>query len=222
VDTLRLRDFLPTSERDAKEMEAELREILGTVEDSDYRRLLDAFLDDPDMCSAFRTAPAAIVNHHAYLGGLLEHTLSMAQVAVFVAEHYPDVRRDVLLTGVFFHDIGKTREIQYKRTFQFSQGGNLLGHLTQGVLMIREKAATLEDFPEEKLNVVAHLVLSHHGLREYGSPVLPMTAEAFALHYVDNLDAKMRDVTDIISADQNAHSDFTQYHRRLERRLYKK
>jgi len=162
------------------------------------------------------------VNHHAYLGGLLEHTLSMARVAVFVAEHYPDVRRDILLTGVYFHDIGKTRELQYNRTFQFSQAGNLLGHLTQGVLMIHEKAATLEDFPEEKLNVVAHLVLSHHGLREYGSPVLPMTAEAFALHYVDNLDAKMRDVTDIISADQNAHSDFTQYHRRLERRLFKK
>ena len=222
LEKLRLRDFLPQSGRDPKEMEARLREILGTVQDEDYRRLIDAFLADEALCAGLRTAPAAIVNHHAYLGGLLEHTLSMAELAIAVADRYPELRRDILLTGVLFHDIGKTREILYKRTFQFSQGGNLVGHLTQGTLMVHEIARGLEGFPEEKLNVVTHLILSHHGTREFGSPVLPMTAEAFALHHIDNLDAKMRDVSDIIGEDRNVHSDFTGYQRKLERRLYKK
>ena len=221
-DHLRLRDFLPQSERDPKEMEQELREILAAVKDPDYRRLLDAFLEDEPFCAALRTAPAAIMNHHAYLGGLLEHTLSMAKLAAFIGDHYPELRQDILLTGVLFHDIGKTLEICYTRTFRFTDPGNLLGHLTQGAMILEQKARELEDFPEEKLNVILHLILSHHGSREYGSPVLPMTPEAMALHYIDNLDAKIRDASDLIEADRNAHSDFTNYQRRLERRLYKK
>ena len=219
---LRLRDFLPQSERDPKEMEAELREILSGVEDPDYRRLIDAFFADEQATSALRTAPAAVTNHHAYLGGLLEHTLSMAQVAAFVAEHYPDVRRDLLLTGVLFHDIGKVDELRYNRAFQYSSPGSLIGHLTLGAFYVRELAANLEDFPEEKLNHILHLILSHHGSREFGSPVLPMTPEAFALHFIDNLDAKLRTVSDVIKDDGNTHSDFTNYVRPLERRLYKK
>jgi len=219
---LRLRDFLPQSERDVNEMESELREIMGQVEDADYRRLVDAFLADEEFCRALRTAPAAILNHHAYLGGLLEHTLSMAHLGLKAAEHYPELRRDILLTGIFFHDVGKTQEIRYTRTFQFTEAGHLIGHLPLGAMMLEEKARTLQDFPEDKLNVVLHMILSHHGAHEYGSPVLPMTPEAFALHYIDNLDAKMRDVGNAIDADRNPRSDFTSYQPRLERRLYKK
>ena len=222
VSKLRLRDFLAQSEREPQEMETELREILSVVEDPDYRRLIDAFFADELAAAALRTAPAAVSNHHAYLGGLLEHTLSMAQVAAFVADHYPDVRRDLLLTGVLFHDIGKVAELRYNRTFQYSAPGSLLGHLTQGAFMVRDLVRGLEDFPEEKLNHVLHLILSHHGSREFGSPVLPMTPEAFALHFIDNLDAKLRTVSDTIEADRNAHSDMTNFVRSLDRRLYKR
>jgi len=218
---LRLRDFLPQSDRDPAEMEKELRAILSTVEDPDYQRLIAAFMDDEEFAVAFRTAPAAVMNHHAYLGGLLEHTLSMAEIAVGIAEHYPNLRRDVLLTGVLFHDVGKIREIRYTRTFQFTEEGHLLGHLTLGVMMLKERAKGLEGFPPEKLAMIQHLVLSHHGQREFGSPVLPMTAEAFALHYIDNLDAKMREIDDILEEDRNENQSFTNYQRRLERRLFK-
>ena len=219
---LRLRDFLPQSEHDPLEMEKELREVLARVEDPDFRRLIDTSLDDEELAAALRTAPAAVQNHHAYLGGLLEHTLSMARLAAMIADHYPDLRRDLLLTGVLFHDIGKTREIRYNRNFRFSDAGALIGHLTQGAFILRERVAALEDFPEEKLNLLLHLILSHHGSREFGSPVLPMTAEAFALHFIDNLDAKLRTVTDTIDSDLNTHSDLTSFVYSLDRRLYKK
>ena len=219
---LRLRDFLPQSARDPAEMEKELLEVLRQVEDEDYLRLMEAFFADEEFMAAFRTAPAAIQNHHAYLGGLLEHTLSMAQTASFVAGHYSEVRKDILLTGVLFHDVGKIEELRFKRTFQYSEPGQLVGHLTLGAMMVRAKADALEAFPEEKLNNVLHLILSHHGAREFGSPVLPMTPEAFALHFIDNLDAKVRTVSDTIGEDMNTKSDFTPYVRSLERRLYKK
>lgn len=219
---LRLRDFLPRSPREPAEMEKELLEAMRLVEDEDYLRLMEAFFADEEFMGAFRTAPAAIQNHHAYLGGLLEHTLSMAQVANVVAGHYPEIRKDILLAGVLFHDVGKVAELRYNRNFQYTEPGQLLGHLTLGVMMVRAKAEGLEDFPEEKLNALLHLILSHHGSREFGSPVLPMTPEAFALHFLDNLDAKIRTVKDTIDDDMNTKSDFTPYVRSLERRLYKK
>lgn len=222
MSSLRLRDFLPQSPNDPDEMERELREVLSAVEDPDYRRLIDGFMDDDSLMGPFRNAPAAVANHHAYLGGLLEHTLSMAKVAALAADHYPEVRKDVLLTGVLFHDVGKMVELQFNRNFRYSESGQLLGHLTQGALIVRDKARELEDFPEEKLIPVLHLILSHHGSREFGSPVLPMTPESFALHFIDNLDAKLRTVSDMIAGDLNTQSDFTNYVRSLERRLYKK
>lgn len=222
LSSLRLRDFLPQSPKDPDEMEKELREVLDMVEDPDYRRLNAAFMEDEARMAAFRNAPAAVANHHAYLGGLLEHTLSMARIAATVADHYPEVRKDILLTGVLFHDIGKTVELRFNRNFRYSDSGQLIGHLTQGVLIVRDKARELEGFPDEKLTPLMHMILSHHGEREYGSPVLPMTPESFALHFIDNLDAKLRTVSDKIGEDLNTQSDFTAYIRSLERRLYKK
>jgi len=219
---LRLRDFMAQSERDPLEMEKDLRQLLSVIQDPDYRRLVDAFLADEEFMTAFRTAPAAIVNHHAYLGGLIEHTLSMMRLAVAVADNYPRLRRDILLTGILLHDIGKVREIRYNRSFQMSDPGQLIGHLTQGAIMTQEKAASMGDFPEEKLSVALHMILSHHGTREFGSPVLPMTAEAFALHFIDNLDAKTKTVAEMVDADANSRSTFTNYVNNLERRLYKK
>lgn len=221
TDGLRLGDFLPQSQHDPVQMLRDLTEILSGMEDKDYKALVEVFLKDKEFCAAFRTAPAAMSNHHAYLGGLLEHTLSMMRVAVKIAEHYTDLRRDLLLTGVFLHDVGKVEELSYKRSFQYTTPGNLVGHLILGVLMLEERARQLPDFPPEKLNMLRHLILSHHGTYEFGSPRLPMFAEAMALHYLDNLDAKLKDISELIAEDQGPDAEWTDYSRRLDRKIYK-
>ena len=221
TEGLHLGDFLPQCERDPAEMMRELAAILAQIQDPDYKAVVDAFLSDKDFCADFRTAPAAVQNHHAYLGGLLEHTLSMAEMALKVLEHYPTLRRDLLLASVFLHDIGKTRELSCKRTFRYTDAGNLVGHITIGVLMLEDHARALPNLPEEKLNLLRHMILSHHGELEFGSPKLPMFAEAIALHYLDNLDAKLKDISETIAEDRNADAGWTDYSHSLKRRLYK-
>jgi 3'-5' exoribonuclease len=218
---LRLRDFIKACDRDSEEMFDELVALLNRVEDADYRALLDAFLDDEDFCNAYRSKPAAKFNHHAYLGGLLEHTLSMMGVADKLADHYKELNADLLLCGVFLHDMGKIQELATKRSFEFTVSGNLVGHIMLGVLMLEEKARMLDDFPKLKLDLLRHLILSHHGKREFGSPQLPMTAEAVALHYIDNLDAKMKQMAEILESDKNSDPNFTDYSRLFEARLFK-
>lgn len=222
TDGLRLRDFLPQSEQDAAGMMQQLTELLRSVQDPHLKGLVEAFLNDKEFIEAFRIAPAATSNHHAYLSGLLEHTLSMAKLAGKIHEHYSSLRRDLLLCGVFLHDIGKVHELQYKRSFQYSDVGNLVGHIVLSVLMLEERARQVPGFPPEKLNLLRHMILSHHGEYAFGSPKLPMFAEAQALHYIDNLDAKMNDFAKLIAEDRNPESDWTEYSRQLERRLYKK
>jgi len=221
TDGLRLGDFLPQSQHDPVQMLRELTDILATLEDKDYKALVELFLKDKDFCADFRTAPAAMANHHSYLGGLLEHTLSMMRVAIKISEHYTDLRRDLLLAGVFLHDIGKVEELSYRRSFQYTTPGNLVGHIILGVLMLEERVKELPDFPQDKLNMLRHMILSHHGQYDFGSPRLPMFAEAMALHYLDNLDAKLKDISDIIAEDSGINAEWTDYSRRLERKLYK-
>lgn len=220
--TLNLADFLPQSERPPKEMMAELKGILDQVQDKDYRRLCDAFLGDKPFVTAFSTAPAAIRYHHAYLGGLLEHSLNIAKVAVEILPLYPILRKDLLLTGAFLHDVGKTQELRYDRTFVYSDAGQLVGHLVLGAMIVEEHAATLEGFPQEKLNLLIHCILSHHGEYEFGSPKLPMTPEAMALHYLDNLDAKLKDFATTIQDDMQSKSNWTEYVPQFQRRLFKR
>jgi len=222
TDKLRLGDFLPQSEHDSKEMFAELKEILERVEDADYRALIDAFLSDEGFVRGFVSAPAAMQNHHAYLGGLLEHTLSMARLALALVEHYGELRQDLLLTGVFLHDAGKVRELACRRSFQFTTSGRLVGHIVLGALMIEEKVCAMKGFPQDKLDMVRHLVLSHHGELAFGAARLPMFAEAMALHHLDNLDAKLKEVAEILEKDANSDDDFTDYSRLFSTQLYKK
>jgi 3'-5' exoribonuclease len=221
TETLRLGEFLPQSERDPLEMMREMTAILAQIEDKDYKAVVDSFLADKEFCALFRTAPAAMSNHHSYLGGLLEHTLSMMQVGVKICEHYTTLRRDLLLTGVLLHDIGKIEELSFRRSFRYTTPGNLVGHIMLGTLMLEERGRNIPEFPVEKLNMLRHMILSHHGQFEFGSPRLPMFAEAMALHYLDNLDAKLKDISDIIAEDSGADEEWTNYHRRLERKLYK-
>ena len=221
ASALRLGDFLPQCSADPAAMMKELHEIMATIEDPDYRAAADAFLNDEEFCGRFRTAPAAKANHHSYLGGLLEHTLSMAKLALKILDHYPELRRDILLTGVFLHDIGKTDELSYARTFRYTTPGNLVGHIVLGVLMLENRVRELADFPVEKLNMLRHMILSHHGQLEFGAPKLPVFAEAIALHYIDNIDAKLKDFSQFVAEDRSTDPEWTERSWLFQRQLYK-
>lgn len=216
-----LRDFVPQSDRDLGEMWAELESWVASFRDPDLKALLEAFLQDQSVAAALREAPAARGMHHAWIGGLLEHVLSLMGLADLTARHYPHVNRDLLLTGVFLHDIGKVRELQWGTSFDYTVEGQLLGHITIGIAMIEAKIAALPQFPPAKRLLVEHLVLSHHGKYEFGSPKLPMTPEAILLHYLDDLDAKMQTVRgELLRNEANGYSgEVTDWVRSLERPL---
>jgi 3'-5' exoribonuclease len=211
-----LADFLPASERDPDEMQKELQGLIGEVKDPALSALLKAFFDDKEFAKSFARCPAAVSLHHAFLGGLLEHTVAVARMAVETAGRYPLLDRDMLIAGALLHDIGKVEEIEHARAFKYSDRGQLLGHLVMGASEIEERAAKLKDFPQETLTRLQHLILSHHGQYEFGSPKLPMTAEAMALHYLDNLDAKMQAFREAQPVD----GSWTDWSRMFERRLY--
>ncbi len=182
-------DFLPASDRPVDEMWAELTALLGTMENSHLKALAEAFLTDPEVSDALRRGPAAMGMHHAYIGGLLEHTLGVVKLAEAVGPLYR-ADRDLLLTGAFLHDIGKTRELLYEANFDYSDEGRLLGHIVLGLEMIGLKIKAQKDFPTELALHVRHIVASHHGEYEWGSPRRPKTMEALLIHALDNIDAK--------------------------------
>ncbi|MBM4087545.1 MAG: HD domain-containing protein [Planctomycetes bacterium] len=227
---VRLSDFMPQTEKNVDKMMAELRRAAESVADPNLKKLLLAFLDDKDFVQRFRSAPAATQYHHAYLGGLLEHTLSLVNLGLrLLSDDYPMIRRDLIVTGLILHDIGKVRELAFPcglpndpRTFQYTDEGQLIGHLIIGASMVEEKARAIEGFPPELLNVLKHMILSHHGEYEFGSPKLPMTVEAVALHHIDNLDAKIHAFHKAIQEDKNPASNWTEFNRMFDRRLFKK
>jgi 3'-5' exoribonuclease len=181
---------------------------------------------DTDFVAAFCRAPAGVRQHHAYVGGLLEHVVTLLEGADRLAALYPELDRDLLLSGVFLHDIGKVRELTYERSFGYSDEGQLIGHLVIGVEMLNEQVGrtadlTGEPFPQELLLRLKHMILSHHGSYEFGSPKLPMTPEAIALHHLDNFDAKLHRFTRLIREDGNDGSSWTPYDQSLDRRLFK-
>jgi len=189
VDTA---DFQPVSEFPVEEMDAELRAIVAGFRDEDLKRLVLAFLDDEEIGPAFRVAPAAKVLHHAWISGLLEHVLTLVKVLKALAPFYPEVNEDLLLTGAILHDIGKVKELSWKTTFNYTLEGQMIGHISIAQGMLREKVLTLEPFPERLLLLVEHMILSHHGKYEFGSPKLPMTPEAILLSALDDVEAKMQ------------------------------
>lgn len=198
------RDFLPTTYRDVEELEGFLQFHIDSVSDDDYAALLKAVFADRALYEAFTTAPAAKVYHHAYLGGLMEHTVAVAEMCDFVAQQYGRVDRGLLLTAALLHDIGKTKELAFETTIDFTDAGRFLGHVIQGVTLISEKAKTLPSFPETKLQLLLHCIVSHHGELEWGSPKRPKTIEALILHHVDNLDAKVKGFLEIVEGSRDA------------------
>lgn len=221
-----LADFLPHTEQDVSKLLERLRSILLKLGNPHLRALAECFLMDDEFVRSFCQVPAGVRNHHAYIGGLLEHVVTLLDVADRVLPLYPLLDRDLLLSGVFLHDVGKVRELSYGRTFAYTDEGQLIGHLIIGVEMLNEKAAQVPDltgepFPPELLLRLKHMILSHHGTYEFGSPKLPMTPEAIALHHLDNLDAKVHSFTRDIREDRNNASAWTPFNQSLQRRLFK-
>ena len=213
-------DFMPASKRPVAEMQAELEGIIATVADSGLQQLLAKIFSGETM-EQFRTAPAAKKMHHAYLGGLLEHTLSVTGLADKIADHYPGLDRDILITGALLHDLAKIREFSFvSPPFDYTDQGRLLGHLVIGVDMVRLAAAGISDLTPQLLDQVCHLILSHHGRHEFGAPVLPMTQEALLLHHVDDIDAKMNYTDQLREKITEPGHHWTDYQRPLERFLY--
>lgn len=190
-----LKQLLPTAERDIEEMFGEVVAKLDTLEHSAMRALAQAYLDDEMLMSRFKHAPAAKMMHHAYIGGLLEHTLTLLNLADAVCPFYPRINRDIVLMGLFLHDLGKTRELTYERGFAYTDRGELIGHIVDGAIMLHDKAqqamtASAQRMPERAITVLQHIILSHHGVPEFGAARPPSTPEAILISILDNLDAK--------------------------------
>jgi 3'-5' exoribonuclease len=219
-------EFLPQSSQNLAKLMEQLRSILLAINNPHLRALVECFLFDDEFLRKFTVAPAGIKNHHAYQGGLLEHVVTLLSVADRISGFYPEIDRDLLLTGIFLHDIGKVDELSYVRSFAYTDVGQLVGHLVLGVEMLSAKVARCEElmgeaFPAELLLRLKHMIVSHHGAYEFGSPKLPMTLEAIALHLIDNLDAKIHASTREIRDDPSRDSSWTPYQQSMGRRLYK-
>ncbi len=215
-------DYFPASKRDAEEMWRELRALVAGMTDRHLKGLLEAVLDDEEIARRYRRAPAAKQIHHAFLGGLLEHVLSVCGMAKAAAAHYPNIDADLLLTGAILHDIGKIYELNYERGFSYSNEGQLLGHMSIAIRMVGEKLRNLPDFPPLVRTLVEHMILSHHGRLEFGSPKVPQFPEALLLHYLDDMDSKMECMRALIENDRQIDGCFTTYHSALERSALKK
>jgi 3'-5' exoribonuclease len=186
-----LADFLPHTKHDIEEMYSRLRAAISAMKNPWLKLLLSNVAEDAAIVPRMKRAPAAMTMHHAYMGGLLEHIVSMIGLSSAVAAHYPELDADLLLAGVVLHDIGKIDELRYERDIGYTDTGRLLGHITIGAALVREKIKAIAGFPAPLAVLVEHLILSHHGSLEFGSPSLPQTREAIALHFMDDLDSKM-------------------------------
>jgi 3'-5' exoribonuclease len=200
----------------------ELRAIVASIRNHHLKGLLEAVLDDEEIARRYRIAPAAKQIHHAFLGGLIEHVLSVCGLAKSAAAHYANIDYDLLVTGAILHDIGKIYELNYERGFSYSNEGQLIGHISIAMRMVGDKLRTLPDFPPLLRSLVEHMILSHHGKLEFGSPKVPQFPEALLLHYLDDLDSKMEAMRAQIQNDRLVEGCFTSYNPALDRAALKK
>jgi 3'-5' exoribonuclease len=208
--------FLESAPVDSSEMVSALKKILEQIRNVHLKALVNRFLGDPAFVSSLRKAPAAKNFHHNYLGGLLEHTLSVCRLVQKVTDHYPQLDRDLILTGAFLHDIGKLRELRYDLHIDYTDEGRLVGHLVLGTAMLDEKIREVKGFPEALGVRLKHLMISHHGVHEFGSPKRPKFLEAFALNLIDDLDAKMNGLARFMARD-GQEGAWTEFNRMFER-----
>ena len=220
-----IEDFLARTDKDTGKMLDEIKNTVAGIKNPQLKALADRFLADTDLMEKFCKAPGGTALHHNYLGGLLEHTHNMLQIAVAILPFYPKVQPDLVLAGIFLHDMGKTEELSYDMAFSYTDSGQLIGHIVKTVLMVNQKADELRakgtQIEQEVLDALEHIILSHHGEYEFGSPKLPATPEAFMVCYIDNLDAKVNQVTMAIE-NEPGESNWTAWKNALQTRLYRK
>jgi 3'-5' exoribonuclease len=212
-------DFLPHTKYDVEKMYGEMRAAVASVNNPWLQKLLVSVVDDPEIAPKLKRAPAAMTMHHAYLGGLLEHVVSLLGMANGLCAHYTELDRDLVVTGVILHDVGKTEELRYARGIDYTTEGRLLGHITIGAMLVRKKIDAIPNFPRPLAVLVEHLILSHHGSLEFASPTVPQTREALALHFLDDLDSKMAAARATIEAAESAPGVWTDRNPALRRPL---
>ena len=212
-------DYLPKTSKDIDELWHTLTDFVGTFENPYLKSLVELFLADPEIAERYRIAPAAKTLHHAYIGGLLDHVVSLFRSCDLLCRNYPQVNRDLLLTGAFLHDVGKIHELTYNRSFSYSTRGQLLGHMIIELEMLQTKLEQLPGFPADLKTLLEHLIISHHGQYEFGSPKLPMFPEALMLHYLDDLDSKMEAMRAHFEREAQLNGPWTSYNPSMGRPL---
>ena len=225
MDKVNLDDFLPRTKKDVKQMFEEVKNIVGRIKNQQLKALVTGFLSDSELMKKFCSAPAAMKLHHDYIGGLLEHTHNMLHVAVEILPLYPEVQPDLVLAGIVLHDIGKTEELSYDMAFAYTDSGQLIGHVVKSALMLNQKVDALRakgtKINQDIVDSMGHIIVSHHGEYEFGSPKLPAMPEAFMVYFIDDLDAKLNMVESAIE-EENDDSNWTAWKNALQTRLYRK
>jgi len=212
-------DYLPKTTKDIGELWRELTEFVATFKNQHLKSLVELFMADPEIAERYRNAPAAKSLHHAYIGGLLDHVVSLFRSCDLICRNYPQVNRDLLLAGAFLHDVGKIQELTYNRSFSYTTRGQLLGHMIIELEMLHAKLEKLPGFPAELKMLLEHLIISHHGQYDFGSPKLPMFPEALMLHYLDDLDSKMEAMRAHFAREAELEGPWTSYNASLGRPL---
>jgi 3'-5' exoribonuclease len=225
--TFEIADLMPHTEKDIDQMCARVIEICGTISNRPLAALVRAYLEDKELMGQFCRAPAAMNFHHAFIGGLLEHTLNAMEVADAVCKFYPALNRDLVVAGIFLHDLAKTWELSYDSSFGYTDGGQLVGHIVKGAIWVEKKAEEAEKLLGEKLprpliDVVQHIILSHHGEPEFGAARVPSTPEAIAVHTIENLDAKLMMALALTRGDAVlTEANWTDWQKAFNGRLYR-
>ncbi|MCA9131871.1 MAG: HD domain-containing protein [Planctomycetales bacterium] len=219
-------DFSKTEPGEIERLLSELKGKLGSVKNPHLRRIVNSYLADEKLLAQLCRAPAGIKAHHAYEGGLLRHVVDLLRIAEAVAPHYAQLDNEMLLVGVFLHDLGKLEELSFDGDLSYSDPGQMLGHLVQGALELERRAQQItresgQEIPSEVMWRLQHMIVSHHGQLDHGSPKVPMTIEAIVLHYLDDMDAKVNAAVELIDADRNTDSQWTAFHPVMGRKLYK-
>lgn len=214
-------NFLESSPRDPDEMVSELNSVAASINNVHLRALMKAFLGDSVFMESFKKAPAAKALHHSYVGGLLEHIVELIAIARDVARHFPFVDMDLILVGCFLHDIGKVRELSIKKTITYTTEGRLLGHISLGYEMIADKIKAIPEFPQELTILLKHIMLSHHGEYEFGSPKRPKIQEAMIINYLDDLSAKINNFQETLKKEKVGEGAWTAFNKMHDRYLYR-
>jgi 3'-5' exoribonuclease len=215
-----LADFIPHSPHSIPDMQAQLQQYVQMVTDPHLVRLLKHFFDDSAFLAAFSRAPSACTMHQAYIGGLLEHTLGVARNCLTIAGNYSSANRDLLITGALLHDIGKIEEFTFARAFSYTDSGRLLGHITIGIEMVTNALSQIPDFPAQTKTLLFHMLISHHGVKEWGSPRRPKTLEALILHYADYIDAYLSTYIEVTGKAKERGDLWSDWNKMFERYLF--